>query len=126
MNTQTRSTTDFRRSIATATAGVVFSTFAALSIAGSYEPLEVTVNFADLDVSRPEGAIVLYHRIRSAAEQVCAPMEALGLGAALQLDACIDKAVANAVNTVNRPALFAVMSAKRKTSPTAPFASQSR
>jgi UrcA family protein len=35
----------------------------------------VTVRFGDLDLSKPQGAETLYRRIRSAARQVCAPLD---------------------------------------------------
>ena len=80
--------------------------------ADSFAPLKVTVKFGDLEISRPQGAAALYGRIRSAAEKVCSPFEGPGLWAKAHLDACIHKAVADAVIAVNEPALLAVYSAK--------------
>jgi UrcA family protein len=116
MNTTTH-IKDFRRLSAIALCGVIASSFAALPAASdSFAPLTERVKFGDLDVSRPQGAAVLYGRIRSAAEKVCSPYEAAGFAAKLYLDACINKAVSKAVTTVDAPALSLVHSAKMGTS----------
>jgi UrcA family protein len=70
------------------------------------------VKFGDLDKSHPQGAAVLYGRILAAAQNVCSPFDRSGLTAKMQLDACIKKAVADAVITVDEPALSAVYNAK--------------
>jgi len=81
------------------------------------------VKFADLNISKPSGALVLYDRIRAAAQDVCAYYwfktdadEAL----------CVHDAIANAVTKVNQPALSAVYNAKYKTSVPSTLVSQSR
>jgi hypothetical protein len=66
---------------------------------------------------------VLYRRIRSAAKEVCRPLDSR-FDVGIQLDACIDAAVSDAVTRVNRPALTAVLDAKRRTSPAARLVSQ--
>ena len=53
-----------------------------------------------------------------------APLESRGIEAAIQLNACIEGAVLDVVNAVNRPALTAVPVAKRSTSPSARLVSQ--
>ena len=119
MNTQTPVTTHVRRSLATGAAAAALFGFATLSLARSdNDVLKVTVHYADLDVSQPAGAAVLYRRIRNAAKEVCAPLNSR-IDAGLQLDACVEEAVMNAVKGVNRPALTAVLDAKRRTSPAA-------
>ena len=40
----------------------------------------IVVHFADLDLSRSEGAAVLYQRLNGAAETVCAPLDGRHLG----------------------------------------------
>jgi UrcA family protein len=103
----------FHSLIATSLFCVLSSGLAALpAAADSFEPLKVTVKFGDLDVSHPQGAAVLYRRIRAAAQSVCSPYDGSGLSAKMLLDACVNKAVADAVATVDKPALFAVYSAK--------------
>ena len=134
MYSQSRITGRVCRLVATVTAGIALSSIAPLSFGYSYDPmfgtgenvLHVTVHFADLNVSRPEGAAALYSRIRSAAKQVCWREQTRSIDATRQLDACIAAAITEAVNTVNQPALFAVLSAKRATSPSARLDSQSR
>ena len=103
----------FHSLIATSLFCVLSSGLAALpAAADSFEPLKVTVKFGDLDISRPQGAAVLYLRIRAAAQNVCSSFDGSGLSAKMHLDACVKKAVADAVTTVDNPALFAVYSAK--------------
>jgi UrcA family protein len=100
--------------IATALFGVFSSSFAALpAAADGFEPLKETVKFGDLDISRPKGAAVLYSRIRAAAEKVCSPLDRGDLSAKMHFNACINKAVADAVTAVNEPALLAIYIAKR-------------
>jgi UrcA family protein len=93
---------------------ILYSSLAALPAVAdnSFEPLNVTVKYSDLAISRPQGAAVLYSRIRSAAEKVCSLYDDRDLGRKMHLDACIHKAVADAVTAVNEPALRAVYSAK--------------
>jgi UrcA family protein len=103
----------FHSLIATSLFCVLSSGLAALpAAADSFEPLKVTVKFGDLDISRPQGAAVLYLRIRAAAQSVCSPYDGSGFPAKMLLDACVNKAVTDAVATVNKPALFAVYNAK--------------
>jgi UrcA family protein len=134
MHTQSPIANHTRRRATMFIAGVALCSLATLSVARSYDPLfsgadaplQVTVHFADLDVTRPEGAAVLYRRIRSAAREVCFPIQSLGYYSMQQAEACMDKAITDAVNTVDRPALFAVFSTKRAPSPAAPLESQNR
>jgi UrcA family protein len=74
--------------------------------AGAQESLpSKTVRYGDLDISRPEGAKVLYQRIRAAARDVCE----LSIGGDPVLHiaqrACLDTAIDNAVRKVDAPAL---------------------
>lgn len=65
-----------------------------------------TVKFADLDLTRAEGAATLYSRIHSAARQVCTPTFATWeWEAARTARPCVDKAIDRAVAQVNAPAL---------------------
>jgi UrcA family protein len=133
MHTQSRTTSPVRRLVAIAIAGIALSSISALSSARSPDPLfaagekplQVRVRFADLDISSQEGAHALYYRIRWAALEVCSPIQSRGYYMIDRRDACIDEAITNAVNTVNRPALTAIWTAKRATWPTARYASQS-
>jgi UrcA family protein len=67
-----------------------------------------TVKFADLDLSKPEGARTLYTRIQAAARQVCSPANLPGVVAKQNYRQCYDKAVNDAVGAVNRPLLSAL------------------
>jgi UrcA family protein len=104
------------RRLAGVACGVAFLGISTLSFANGLDLREVTVKYGDLDVSRPEGAIVLYKRIRAAAKEVCSP-DYYGFSASIQVDSCIDTSIAQAVAKVNQPALSAVLNAKRGRSP---------
>jgi UrcA family protein len=111
MNTQTTS-----RSFRGALAAAVLSAFACslatvCTAAEPVNPLQRTVKFADLKISSPEGAAVLYVRIQRAARQVCSPLGGHDLSSMRRMDACEHKAIADAVAKVDEPALFAVYSA---------------
>ena len=69
-----------------------------------------TVSFRDLNVSNPEGAAVLYKRIKSAASEVCGTWDSLSQRPAVMT--CIDEAVSRAVAQVNRPMLTSLHQAK--------------
>jgi UrcA family protein len=74
--------------------------------AGADESLpSKTVRYSDLDISSPEGAKALYHRIRAAARDVCE--RSIGGDAVLRVaeNACVDTAIDNAVRKVDAPAL---------------------
>jgi UrcA family protein len=60
------------------------------------------VSFDDLDISKPAGAKVLYHRIVKAAYVVCPDY-----GNLVQQFKCVDLAIARAVKQVDSPALSA-------------------
>ena len=81
--------------------------------AAELDRLSVTVKYGDLDVTRPQGATILYGRIRAAAKKVCLPLEAGDVAAKMRFDGCIDKAISDAVKTIQQPELSAFDSAKR-------------
>jgi UrcA family protein len=64
-----------------------------------------TVRFSDLDITKSDGAKVLYSRIRAAARDVCAMSTADDPILRLAIKGCIDKAVDKAVKDVNAPML---------------------
>jgi UrcA family protein len=89
--------TRFHSLFATAFFGLLSSSFAALpATADNFEPRQVTVKFADLDVSHPTGAAVLYSRIQAAAAIVCSPYEGSGHWATMHLAACVKRATVDA------------------------------
>jgi UrcA family protein len=70
--------------------------------------LQVQVKFADLNINTPDGAAVLYHRIRVAAGQVCTFPGNQDLTVLAKTQACTNQAVAHAVATVNNPTLTGI------------------
>lgn len=72
----------------------------------------IVVHFADLDLSRSEGAAVLYHRLRGAAERVCSPLDDRDLARHMSFTACVQGALSTGVAKVDRPALTAYYEAK--------------
>ena len=66
---------------------------------------QVVVHFADLDLSSSQGAAVLYRRLRTAAETVCAPLDGRDLERHMRFEACEQSALSRAVAEVDRPAL---------------------
>jgi UrcA family protein len=64
-----------------------------------------TVKFNDLDITKPEGAKVLYKRIRAAARQVCEVSTGTDPIMGLATKGCIEKAIDRAVRDVNAPML---------------------
>ena len=70
-------------------------------------PPTKTVKFADLDIQTVEGAKVLYHRIRLAAEKVC---ESIGDDPVMReaMPRCVNTAIDNAVRKVDAPYLTAL------------------
>ena len=107
-------------------AGGIFGALAlSLSAVCAADPSSagVPVKFADLNISSPSGALVLYERIGAAAQGACAYFW-------FKTDAdearCVHDAIANAVTKINQPALSAVYNAKNKTSGPTNLVSQTR
>jgi UrcA family protein len=104
---------NFRRLFTAAAIGAFATSFTvAAHAAESTDVPQVIVKYADLAVSSPQGAAALYHRIWGAALTVCRPLEDGSLASQKIMDACIHKAIADAVAKVNQPALSAVYHAK--------------
>jgi UrcA family protein len=82
-----------------------------------------TVKFADLNISDPAGAHVLYTRIRVAAQVVCSHYFLL---TDTDKTRCVRDVTADAVAEINQPALSAVYNANNKTSVPSGVVSQSR
>ena len=60
---------------------------------------------------------MLYSRIRSAAVKVCAPLWATGIATKSLVNACVGKAISDAVTTVGQPELSRISSAKNGAPP---------
>jgi UrcA family protein len=116
MNTSTQ----ISRILAATVFAALTSSIATMSFASdSSDALQVKVKFADLKVSTTSGATSLYNRIKGAADSVCHPFRPLSpgdLAARAVFNACVQKAISNAINDVNEPALFTVANAKAGTS----------
>jgi UrcA family protein len=86
--------------------------FSAETSATGTEPVRVNVGYADLDISNPASALVLYNRIERAAENACSYW---WFKTNADQNRCVHDAIANAVARVNQPRLFAIYNAKHKT-----------
>jgi UrcA family protein len=60
-----------------------------------------TVRFDDLDITKPAGAKVLYHRIQAAAFEVCRGLSSREFQLKAKDHACIEQAIDNAVRSVD-------------------------
>lgn len=74
-------------------------------------PPHKVVSFKDLNLNSPEGAAVLYQRIKSAAHEVCETADRYDLSG-FKAQICIRDAVSRAVAQVNRPMLTSLYQAK--------------
>jgi UrcA family protein len=78
----------------------------ALSTSAAAEDVPTkTVRFNDLDISKSDGAKVLYSRIRAAARDVCELSTGADPIMRAAVKGCIEKAVDKAVKDVNAPML---------------------
>lgn len=75
----------------------------------------ITINYSELDISKPQGLEVLYARIKHAAKAVCgfdgSPQE---LSRSRHLEACYRTSLDNAIRQINRPKLTALHRAKSR------------
>ena len=87
--------------------GVSLCTLSALAAAQppSDAPRTLTVRYGDVDLTRIDGAIALYQRLRHAAREVCAPAVTSDRIAAGLARSCEEHAIAQAVADVNAPLL---------------------
>ena len=110
--------TRIRRLIATAIVSAFASSFAVVCAASDdTETISVVVKFGDLNVSNPEGAATLYGRIAAAAYNVCGSYDSNDVfhhGSQARVNACVRKAIADAVTRVGQPELFAVYNTKHR------------
>jgi UrcA family protein len=104
--------------IAAAILGALASSFSAVCAAADTDATDLrsrVVTYRDLNVSKAQGAAMLYGRIRAAAEGVCSVPEDADYSAKLRESPCIHKAIAEAVSAINQPELFAVYNANNRT-----------
>ena len=72
------------------------------------------VKFGDLDLHRDAGVAALYSRIKSAAREVCEPMDAATMVLLRLRHDCRQDSIARAIDEVNSPALTSYYWAKTK------------
>jgi UrcA family protein len=104
--------------IAAAVLGALASSFSAVCAAADADATDLrssVVTYRDLNVSKTQGAAVLYGRIRTAAQSVCSVPVDADFSAKLHETPCIRKAIAEAVSAINQPELFAVYNANNRT-----------
>jgi len=111
MNTTTTSLS-FRAALATAMFGALTISLATVCTAAETDPPQITVKYADLKVSNPQGAAVLYARIQRAARQVCLPVDTGDLSSQARMAACVHQAIVAAIAKVDQPALFDAFNAR--------------
>ena len=70
--------------------------------------VKISVSASDLDLSRPADAREVYRRLYFAARMACGKGNRVGLEPAARFVACYEKALGDAVRSVNRPQLNAV------------------
>jgi UrcA family protein len=90
---------------------LVLATGMATAAPNPHEPPSVTVNYADLDLTKPAGAKTLYDRLKRAARNVCHPYDSNQMRKRWR--ECYDQAIANAVADVDRPMLTALHAEKK-------------
>ena len=110
--------TRIRRLIATAMVSAFASSFAVVcAAADDTETVSVVVKFEDLNVANPQGAATLYGRIAAAAHNVCGSYDSDDVfhhGSRSRVNACVRKAIADAVTRVGQPELLAVYNTKNR------------
>jgi UrcA family protein len=108
--------------VVVAVCGVLAASLSAVSAA---DPSDVsrTVKFADLNISKPRDAHVLYMRILAAAQVVCSHYF---FATDTDKARCVRDATADAVTRINQPALSGVSRANHKTSAPRDLVSQGR
>ncbi|HKU16424.1 MAG TPA: UrcA family protein [Steroidobacteraceae bacterium] len=88
------------------TTAVVFGVAIQTVACAEEAPKSLTVQFADLDLSKDEGAATLFNRIKGAAERVCSTQRGgTTLRDTKQHAACVEFALLNAIARVDRPEL---------------------
>jgi len=100
--------TSIRTKIYTAISCVISAAALGTVLSTSVEAEDVpskTVRFSDLDITKSDGAKVLYSRILAAARDVCALSTGSDPILRPAVKGCIDKAVDKAVKDVNAPLL---------------------
>lgn len=72
----------------------------------------VKVHLSDINLNSIDGATILYHRLQSAAESVCAEEDTRNLASVFRVKTCVSAAIFAAVADINQPGLTAYYRAK--------------
>lgn len=75
---------------------------------------QVVVSYADLNIDRDDGALVLYRRIAAAARTVCPDYGTRNLGTQQVVRACRDESMARAISQVGSVRLAAIYAARQR------------
>jgi UrcA family protein len=98
-------------------AGALFTALvSSFNAIASAEDSGKAVKYTEVSVSTSQGAASLYNHIVSAAAEVCAPLAHGDLASRMSKNACMQKAIVDAVSQVNQPALTAVYNARNSSS----------
>jgi UrcA family protein len=119
----------FRGLIVTVILSALSTGFATICAAADTTDVpRVVVKFGDLSLSSPQGAHKLYSRLAAAAHEVCKSfaVDDRDLGARTRANACLQRAIADAVTKVGQPELFAIYNAKNGTQLRTALVSQNR
>jgi len=79
-------------------------------------PLQHTVRFGQLDLTRPAAAEQLYRKLVATSKQVCEPVNGAQARQKYEYRACVSEALANAVAEINQPLLTSLYDTKGKRS----------
>ena len=91
--------------IALATSMLSFTTLDARAATPADDAYSITVQFADLDLTRQAGVAKLYDRLKGAARQVCQQQASDQLEGKQSYPTCVKRALSTAVARIDRPAL---------------------
>jgi UrcA family protein len=72
------------------------------------QTLTKIVRYGDLNLDSEQGAQALYARLRSAAREVCSPLESIEMSRQRQWKSCFNNALATAVGQVDKTMLSAL------------------
>ena len=90
------------------------------SVAQAYDSSDYaahkTVGYSDLNLTKTQGAAVLYSRLVSAAKVVCGSADHRDLTGIAAVRPCVDQAMTQAVTSINSPMLTSLYLAKTGTS----------
>jgi UrcA family protein len=99
------------------TISLIISTLGLISIATAApapDAPQMVVHFADLDLTKTEGAVTLYQRLRAAAETICGPRQDREPAKAADFKKCVHSALASAEMTIDRAKLAAYYRAQNE------------